>query len=51
LQIEKAKWRRTLAGCRVTVYQHLDGTLSVSYGPHIVGHYTEDGTVLMKRAA
>lgn len=51
LQIEKAKWRRTLAGCRVTVYQHLDGTLSVGYGPHIVGHYTTDGTVLMKRAA
>jgi transposase len=51
LQIEKAKWRRTLAGCRVTVYHHLDGTLSVSYGPHIVGHYTDDGTVLMKRAA
>ena len=51
LQIEKSKWRRTLAGCRVTVYQHLDATLSVSYGPHIVGRYAEDGTVLIKRAA
>lgn len=51
LQIEKSKWRRSLAGCRVTVYQHLDRTLSVSFGPHIVGRYREDGTVLMKRAA
>lgn len=51
LQIEKSKWRRTLAGCRVTVYQHLDGTLSVGFGPHIVGHYNQDGTILVKRAA
>src|ERR1700758_1301898 len=26
LQIEKSHWRATLAGCRVTVYQHLDST-------------------------
>jgi len=51
LQIEKSKWRRTLAGCRVTVYEHLDGTLSVSYGPHVIGRYTQQGVVLEKRAA
>ena len=51
LQIEKSKWRRTLAGCRVTVYEHLDATLTVSFGPHIVGRYNQDGTVLWKRAA
>ena len=51
LQIEKSKWRRTLAGCRVTVYEHLDGTLSVSYGPHIVGRYRADGQALEKQAA
>ena len=33
LQIEKTPWRGTLAGCRVTVYEHLDGTLSIGYGP------------------
>lgn len=49
LQVEKTKWRRTLAGCRVVVYEHQDGTLSVSYGPHIVGRYTGDGTVLTKQ--
>jgi len=46
LQIDKTKWRRTLAGCRVIVSEHLDGTLSVSYGPHVVGRYTGEGAVL-----
>jgi transposase len=43
LQIEKSRWRATLAGCRVTIYQHLDGTWSIRYGPHIVGHYNQQG--------
>jgi hypothetical protein len=47
LQIEQQKWRRTLAGCRVTVYEHLDATLSLGYGPHIVGRYTAEGLPLM----
>jgi hypothetical protein len=34
LQIERVGWRGTLAGCTVMVHQHLDGTLSLSYGPH-----------------
>ena len=44
LQIDKTSWRGTLAGCRVTVCEHLDGRLSIVYGPHRVGHYTADGT-------
>ena len=40
LQIEPTSVRATLAGCRVTVYEHLDETLSIGYGPHIVGRYT-----------
>ncbi len=43
LQIEKSRWRGTLAGCRVTVCEHLDGTLSVYYGPHGVGRYSAAG--------
>jgi Integrase core domain. len=43
LQIEKSRWRATLAGCRVTIYQHLDGSWSIGYGPHIVGHYNQQG--------
>ncbi len=39
LQIERTRWRGTLAGCRVLVCQHLDGSLSVYYGPHLVGRF------------
>ena len=39
LQIERVGWRGTLAGCNVIVHQHLDGTLSISYGPHRLGQY------------
>jgi transposase len=44
LQIEKSKWRGTLAKCRVLVCEHLDGTWSVYYGPHLVGRYAPDGS-------
>jgi transposase len=43
LQIERVSWRGTLAGCNVTVHQHLDGSLSISYGPHRLGRYNERG--------
>jgi hypothetical protein len=46
LQIEKTSWRGTLAGCRVIVCKHLDGRLSILYGPHRVGLYTTDGVSL-----
>jgi transposase len=46
LQIEKTPWRNTLAGCSVIVHEHLDGTLSVGYGPHLVGRFDPQGTPL-----
>jgi transposase len=46
LQIEKSPWRTSLAGCRVTVYQHLDGPVTIGYGPHTVGRYTAEGVPL-----
>lgn len=46
LQIERQQWRATLAGCRVTVYEHLDGTLSLGYGAHEVGRYDSEGAPL-----
>jgi len=39
LQLERTRWRGTLAGCRVVVCEHLDGLLSVYYGPHRVGRF------------
>ena len=44
-QIEETRWRHSLAGCTVTVHEHLDGRISVRYGPHIVAHWAMDGTV------
>jgi transposase len=43
LQIEAVRWRATLAGCTVMVHQHLDGTFTITYGPHRVGRYRSDG--------
>jgi hypothetical protein len=48
-QIDKCRWRRTLAGQTVTIHEHLDGSISIRFGPHVVGRYTagggKDGTV------
>jgi hypothetical protein len=46
LQIERVRWRATLAGCQVVVHQHLDGTLSLTHGPHCLGRYTMQGMAL-----
>ena len=43
LQIEPVRWRATLAGCSVTVHQHLDGTFTLTHGPHRLGHYSAEG--------
>jgi len=51
LQIEPVRWRGTLAGCNVIAHQHLDGTLSLSYGPHCLGHYDADGVPLSSKAS
>ena len=45
-QIERTPWRGTLAGCRVTICEHLDGRVSIVYGPHGVGRYRADGTAV-----
>src|SRR5271157_2785702 len=39
LQIEKSRWRSTLAGCNVRVYELLDGTVVVRFGPHEVARW------------
>jgi transposase len=46
LQIERVSWRGTLANCNVQVHQHLDGTLTITYGPHRLGRYTAQGVAL-----
>ena len=43
-QIEKTRWRHSLAGCTVTVHEHLDGRISVRYGPHVVANWSQANT-------
>jgi transposase len=43
-QLDKTRWRHTLAGQTVTIHQHLDATVSIRYGPHVVGR-GKDGAV------
>ena len=47
LQIEPTLIRSTMADLDVTVYEHLDGTLTVGYGPHTIGRYSVDGKPLV----
>jgi hypothetical protein len=51
LQIEKVNWRGTLAGCTVKIHQHLDGTLSITYGPQRLGRYTSQAEPILKSSA
>jgi transposase InsO family protein len=45
-QLEKARFRPTLAGSTVTIHEHLDHTVSIRFGPHVVGRFAPDGTAL-----
>ena len=38
-QLEKSRFRSSLAGCTVTIHQHLNGDLSILYGPHVVARF------------
>lgn len=46
-QLERTKFRSSLAGCRVTVHEHLDDSYSITFGPHLVGRYLSTGLVEM----
>lgn len=49
-QIEKSRWRYSLAKQTVTIHQHLDGTVSIRFGPHLIGRYGNDGKPLQVEA-
>ncbi len=42
-QLEKSRLYTSLAGYTVTVHEHLDGSVSIRHGPHVVGRYTAAG--------
>jgi transposase len=45
-QLEKTPLRVTFAGCQVLVYQHLDGTFSIGYGPHTLARFNGSGEAI-----
>jgi transposase len=45
-QIDKTRFRNTLAGSTVTIHEHLDETVSIRYGPHLVGRFNHQGEKL-----
>ena len=47
-QLEKRRFRTSLAGCTVTIHEHLDGVVSIRWGPHVVGRYDSEGRPLQK---
>ena len=54
LQIEPSHLRVSFAKCRVMVHQHFDQTLSITFGPHLLGRYDAHGKLfndLFRRAA
>ena len=53
LQIAPAQWRCSFAKSRVKVCEHLDGRISVRYGPRVLGWYDAAGQplALQKKAA
>ena len=46
MQIERAEWRPTLAGCKVIIHEHMDTTLTLMVAGHRVGHYSAEGKLL-----
>jgi len=51
LQIDKQSWRRSMEGCRVTVYQHSDQTITIGFGPQELGKYAADGRPMAQAKA
>lgn len=46
LQIPKSHFRTSFTHCRVKVYEHLDGTMSIGLGSHELGRYDSSGKLL-----
>jgi hypothetical protein len=42
-QLDKSRFRNTLAGSTVTIHEHLDGKVSIRWGPHTVGRFDAHG--------
>src|SRR4051794_32032858 len=50
-QLEKSRFRSSLAGTTVTIHEHLNGTVSIRYGPHVVGRFSGEGKPVRGQSA
>jgi transposase InsO family protein len=50
-QLDKTPLRGNLAGTTVTICEHLDETVSVRWGPHVLGRFQADGQALETRTS
>jgi transposase InsO family protein len=46
MQIPQQTFRFSMARCQVLVCEHLDQTISIHYGPHLLGRYDAAGQIL-----
>jgi transposase len=47
-QLDRTRFRHTLAGSTVTIHEHLDGRVSIRFGPHVVGQFSPEGIPIRK---
>jgi hypothetical protein len=47
-QLDKTTFRNTLAGSTVVIHEHLDNTISIRFGPHVVGRFQANGIAIGK---
>ena len=50
-QIEKTRWRNTLAGMTVEVHEHLDGSVTIHYGPHRIAELAVSAILCNRRSS
>jgi transposase len=46
LQITPSHLRVSFAKCKVMVFEHLDKSISIGFGPHVLGYYSPNGMPL-----
>jgi len=49
LQIGPSPLRVSFAKCKVMVYEHLDGSIALGFGPHDIGYYSPKGMPLLRK--
>lgn len=47
LQIGQSSLRVSFAKCKVTVFEHLDNSITLNFGPHEIGYYLPKGDAYM----